>query len=118
MDIEKFYLTPEERIKVTDPFDDEYSFNCKKWNIAELNDHCERKEQAIANTATDKAIKHFDSKLRPYLEDAIEVLSNAQGEWYSVTKTYAPEWTHPFKELEGLMDEALKKLVDKKEVIE
>ena len=68
-------------------------------------------EKAIANTATDKAVEHYDKELRPYLEDVIEVLSNAQGEWYSVTKTYAPKWTHPYKEIEDLIDEALKKLV-------
>ncbi len=68
--------------------------------------------EEIANAATDKAINHYDKELRPYLEDAIEVISNAQGEWYSVTKTYAPEWTHPYKQIEELIDEALKKLVE------
>lgn len=97
MNIEEIRSTPEEMLK-------EYTRRPQDSILS----GCE----IVANAATDKAVKSYDRELRPYLEDIIEVLSNAQGEWYSVTKTYAPEWTHPFKEIESLIDEALKKLVE------
>ena len=55
-----------------------------------------------------KSTKQERERIRPYCEDAIEVLANVQGEWADVTKTYAPEWTHPLKEVIEFMEQALK----------
>jgi len=101
MNIEDMRLTPEELLDATNnaPRTEDIVANFRSVN------------RASANAATDKAILHYDKELRPYLEDVIEVLSSAQGEWNSVTKTYAPAWTHPFKEIENLIDEALKEMV-------
>jgi hypothetical protein len=46
-------------------------------------------------------------RMRPYLKEALEVLANAQGEWASVTETYAPLETHPLKEAISLIKKAL-----------
>ena len=54
-------------------------------------------------------VKDERERARPYLEDAIEVLDNAQGEWRTVTGTYSPDWTHPLKEAVTLIGQALSK---------
>ena len=41
------------------------------------------------------------------INEAIAIAEDAQGEWSSVTKTYSPDWTHPYKEIIDLLEEAL-----------
>ena len=41
------------------------------------------------------------------VSEAIAIAEDAQGEWSSVTKTYSPDWTHPYKAIIDLLEEAL-----------
>ena len=48
----------------------------------------------------DEAAEIFE-RLKQALENAANALSNAQGEWSSVSAAYAPEWTHELKNVES-----------------
>lgn len=39
----------------------------------------------------------------------LAALNEAQGEWQAVSKTYAPEWTHPLKQASDALSEAIAK---------
>lgn len=46
--------------------------------------------------------------LREASKSAIEALIEAQGEWASVERWHAPEWTHPLKQAIDELEAALK----------
>lgn len=62
-----------------------------------------RAEAAEAQAAT---LTREVSILRKAVEVAISDLSEAQGEWVLVDPLYAPEWTHPYKEISDRLEHA------------
>lgn len=62
-----------------------------------------RAEAAEAQAAT---LAREVSILRKAVEVAISDLSEAQGEWALVDPLYAPEWTHPYKEISDRLEHA------------
>lgn len=63
----------------------------------------EAKYAFVEDEETDALI----TKLKEVLENAANELSNAQGEWSSVSEAYAPEWTHSLKAVECACRDAI-----------
>ena len=63
--------------------------------------HEEIEEGAAANAAYIVAACNAHADLLAALEDAADALSAAQGEWASVSETYAPESTQALKQAEA-----------------